>query len=102
MDSPFIVPVALFAFLSVAAMAMSPIFKAIGRRMEGRQLPADSARGELLDRMERMEQAVDAIAVQVERIAEGQRFTTKLLSERGGGGGGEARALAPSQRESEV
>jgi hypothetical protein len=100
MDSPFIVPVALFAFLSVAAMAMSPIFKAIGRRMEGRQLPADSARGELLDRMERMEQAVDAIAVQVERIAEGQRFTTKLLSERGGGG--EARALAPSQRESEV
>jgi hypothetical protein len=29
-----------------------------------------------------MEQALDAIAVQVERIAEGQRFTTKLLSDK--------------------
>jgi hypothetical protein len=29
-----------------------------------------------------MEQALDSIAVEVERISEGQRFTTKLLSER--------------------
>ncbi|MGI9078147.1 MAG: hypothetical protein ACR2G6_12600 [Gemmatimonadaceae bacterium] len=33
-------------------------------------------------RMERIEQAVDTIAIEVERISEGQRFTTKLLSER--------------------
>ena len=33
-------------------------------------------------RMERIEQAVDTIAVEIERISEGQRFTTKLLSER--------------------
>jgi hypothetical protein len=33
-------------------------------------------------RLERIEQAVDAIAVETERISEGQRFTTKLLSER--------------------
>ena len=33
-------------------------------------------------RLERMEQAIDSIAVEVERISEGQRFTTKLLSER--------------------
>jgi hypothetical protein len=33
-------------------------------------------------RMERMEQAVDAIAIEVERISEGQRFITKVLSER--------------------
>jgi hypothetical protein len=31
---------------------------------------------------ERLEQAVEAIAIEVERISEGQRFTTKLLSER--------------------
>jgi hypothetical protein len=31
-----------------------------------------------------MEQAIDSIAVEVERISEGQRFTTKLLSERSG------------------
>jgi hypothetical protein len=33
-------------------------------------------------RLDRMEQAIDAIAVEIERISEGQRFTTKLLSER--------------------
>ena len=31
---------------------------------------------------ERLEQAVEAIAIEVERISEGQRFTTKLLAER--------------------
>jgi hypothetical protein len=34
------------------------------------------------DRIERLQQAVDAIAVEVERVSEGQRFVTKLLSER--------------------
>ncbi|HEX6316975.1 MAG TPA: hypothetical protein VFZ73_19015 [Gemmatimonadaceae bacterium] len=33
-------------------------------------------------RLERIEQAIDAMAVEVERIAEGQRFVTKLLSDR--------------------
>ena len=43
--------------------------------------PAISA--EVLLRLERMEQGIDSIALEVERISEGQRFTTKLLSERG-------------------
>ena len=34
------------------------------------------------DRLGRLEQAMEAVAVEVERISEGQRFTTKLLSER--------------------
>ncbi|HEX2781709.1 MAG TPA: hypothetical protein VHM30_19545 [Gemmatimonadaceae bacterium] len=34
------------------------------------------------DRLRRLEEAVDAIAVEVERISEGQRFTTRLLAER--------------------
>jgi hypothetical protein len=33
-------------------------------------------------RLQRIEQAVEAIAVEVERIGEAQRFTTKLLSDR--------------------
>jgi len=32
-------------------------------------------------RLERLEQGVDAIAIEVERITEGQRFVTKLLAE---------------------
>lgn len=36
---------------------------------------------ELADRLARLEAAVDAIAVETERISEGQRFVTKLLAE---------------------
>jgi hypothetical protein len=31
-------------------------------------------------RMERMEQAIDTVAVEVERISEGQRFVTQLMA----------------------
>lgn len=37
------------------------------------------------ERMERLENAIDAIAVEMERIGEGQRFVTKLLAESGRG-----------------
>jgi hypothetical protein len=33
-------------------------------------------------RLEQLQQSIDAIAVEVERIAEAQRFSAKLLSER--------------------
>jgi len=40
-----------------------------------------------------MEQAIDSVALEVERISEGQRFTTKLLSE--GKGASDSRQSAP-------
>ena len=36
---------------------------------------------ELLARVARIEQIVETTAIEIERISEGQRFTTKLLSE---------------------
>jgi hypothetical protein len=45
-------------------------------RKQPRALPADDRR------IEQLQQSVDAIAVEVERIAEAQRFTTRLLAER--------------------
>jgi hypothetical protein len=33
-------------------------------------------------RLDRLEQAVDAIAIEIERISEGQRFVTRVLAER--------------------
>lgn len=44
---------------------------------------AATASPETDHRLERIEQAIDAMAVEVERIAEGQRFVTKLLADRG-------------------
>ena len=37
---------------------------------------------ELMTRLNRVEQIVEATAIEIERISEGQRFTTKLLSEK--------------------
>ena len=44
----------------------------------------DGALLRLEQRIERIEHAIDAVAVEVERISEGQRFTTKLLSDQSG------------------
>lgn len=37
---------------------------------------------EMMARLNRVEQIVEATAIEIERISEGQRFTTKLLSEK--------------------
>ncbi len=37
---------------------------------------------QLIERMESLEQSIDAIAVEVERVGEGQRFVTQLLADR--------------------
>jgi hypothetical protein len=34
------------------------------------------------ERLSRIEQALDAVAVEVERVSEAQRFTTRLLSDK--------------------
>jgi hypothetical protein len=36
---------------------------------------------EIRDHLSRLEQAVDSIALETERISEGQRFTTRLLAD---------------------
>ncbi|HET9455385.1 MAG TPA: hypothetical protein VFO66_13960 [Gemmatimonadaceae bacterium] len=47
---------------------------------------SDSGHSRLSDdaarRMEHMQQSIDAMAVELERISENQRFVTKLLAER--------------------
>jgi hypothetical protein len=79
MGPEVIVPLGFFAMV-VAIVMGRPLVKAITAKAENEsrrpQVPA-----EVMSRLERIEQAVDAIAVEVERISEGQRFTTKLLSE---------------------
>ena len=39
---------------------------------------------EISDRVNRIETSVDAVALEVERISEGQRFTTRLLADKTG------------------
>ena len=51
----------------------------------GRPRPAtfrDDAAPHLPDRLRAIEHTLEAVALEVERISEGQRFTTRLLGER--------------------
>lgn len=56
---------------------------------------------EWAERFTRLEQAVDAVAVELERVGEGQRFVTNLFAEQGGRalGAGSAEPIEMRQRE---
>jgi hypothetical protein len=57
---------------------------------------------ELTDRLSRLEQAVDAVAVELERVGEGQRYVTRLFTDQQGQralGAGAAEPLEARQRE---
>ncbi len=58
-----------------------PIARAFARRMDRRTI-APTVPAEVLQRLAAIEQSIDTVAVEVERISEGQRFTTRLLAER--------------------
>ena len=75
-----LIPIVLFIMMGVTAV-LWPVARAFARRMD-REAVQPKIPLELQGRLERMEQAIDSIAVEVERISEGQRFTTKLLSDR--------------------
>jgi hypothetical protein len=51
------------------------------RRKRRGPAPAKKMNDESSQRLERLEQGMDAIAIEIERVSEGQRFVTKLLSE---------------------
>jgi hypothetical protein len=70
-----------FTLLMVFAVPLSFAWaRTVWRRAKPAPLPAKL--DEVAPRLDRLEQAVDAIAIEVERISEGQRFITKVFSER--------------------
>ena len=70
---------AFFATIAVIALGV-PLIRGLTRRWERPALP-DKPSAEIAARLERIEQAVEAVAIEVERIAEAQRFSAKLMSE---------------------
>ena len=61
-----------------------PMARAYGRRVErAARDPRMLSAGEAADaRLERIERAVEAMALEIERMSEGQRFMTRLLGEK--------------------
>jgi hypothetical protein len=73
--------VALLAVVGAGTITVVTIAKLAFRRLELRdQARAMSSRVE--ERLQRIEEAVDAMAIEMERMSDSQRFTTKLLAER--------------------
>lgn len=63
---------------------LGPLAFAAARMMwkrAGRPAPPPAISGDAARRLERLEQGMDAIAIEIERVSEGQRFVTRLLSE---------------------
>lgn len=79
MNAGVIVPLGAFTMI-ITVSILVPLVKAYAKRIENRS-QVSAIPPEITSRLERMEQAIDSIAVEVERISEGQRFTTRLLSE---------------------
>ena len=69
-----------FFFTVAAIIILLPLARAFARRMDKRSAAA-VVPPEVSAQLEHLNRAVDAIAVEVERISEGQRFTTRLLTD---------------------
>lgn len=82
MNEDIVIPIAGMIFTGVLVLGL-PLVIVHARRLWRRDsTPTESTSYATDHRLERIEQAIDAMAVEVERIAEGQRFVTKLLSDR--------------------
>lgn len=76
-----------FAVVSTVTVVLLGAVAMIGvwvvRTLRRKSAPAEiSNRLQIEERFDQIQQAVDAIAVEVERITEAQRFSAKLLAER--------------------
>ena len=79
---PLIGPKELMTIGSGLFLLALPLVLVLARRLWVRGVPRTAVDLENSPRLQRMEQAIESIALEVERIGEAQRFTTKLLSDR--------------------
>jgi hypothetical protein len=73
--------VVAIAVIAIVALTLSNVLKMWLNR-PGRAGPPQADLKEIRDGLGQLQQAVDVIALEVERLSEGQRFTTRLLAEK--------------------
>lgn len=98
---PIIAILSIFVFMPIAVA----IARLIWRRATNAPRHAPVADHGTQQKLDHLQQAVDTIAIEVERISEGQRFVTKLMSDRSLGSGaaepvrvGGAKSALPTER----
>jgi benzoyl-CoA reductase/2-hydroxyglutaryl-CoA dehydratase subunit BcrC/BadD/HgdB len=73
--------ITMFVIATVICIVALPLARAFARWVDRRGLPSP-VNAELAAQINRIEQAVDSMAVEVERISEAQRFQAKLLADK--------------------
>ena len=74
-----VISIAFYVMIVLVAVGI-PIARAFGRRIDKRSaaMPELANVGQRLDRIE---QAIETVAIEVERISEGQRYSSRLMTE---------------------
>lgn len=70
-----------FFVMVVAIVFVIPVARAFARRIE-RKTPPPPLDPALAEQLQRIEQSVDAMAIEIERISEAQRYMARLSTER--------------------
>ena len=79
MNEDIMIVAIVFGTLS---LVLFPLARAWARRIDGRGGAPQAVSSDVMARLDRIERAVESVAVEVERISEGQRFVTRVLAER--------------------
>ena len=77
MAIPIVAILSVFVFFPLAIGASRWLWKRASPDQPRRALTDDTA-----VRLQRMQESIDAMAIEIERISEGQRFVTKVLADR--------------------
>ena len=82
MIPPQVVTMSIAFFVMCAVVAVGiPVARAWARWLDRRGHASPGASSQTDDRLNRIEQAIEAVAIEVERVSEGQRYTNRNISE---------------------
>jgi hypothetical protein len=78
-----VIPIVGIVMSMVAAMVIgTPIARAVARMLDRRSESTTVKAGDVVPQIRRLQESVDAMAIELERISEAQRFTAKLMAEK--------------------
>lgn len=84
---PQVEDISIAFFVTVAFCVVGfPLARALARRMDRKTEIKGASGPDLTPHIRQLQDSVDAMAIELERISEGQRFTAKLLADRSGVG----------------
>lgn len=78
-----VVDISIVMFVTIGfVIVMLPVARAFARRMDRQSQHLSSGTADLMPAIDRLQQSVDAMAIEVERVTEAQRFQAQLMAQR--------------------